>query len=71
MAKKMKHELEKDYKAVALASYNKDRKELLGLDPVDENHIAFVAYLEAIIFGMIPREEFESWIEYYERKLAE
>ena len=71
MAKKMKHELEKDFKAVALASYNKDRKELLGLDPVDENHIAFVNYLEAIIFGMIPREEFESWISYYEKKIAE
>jgi hypothetical protein len=70
MEKKMKYELEKDFKAVALASYNKDRKELLGLDPVDENHIAFVAYIEAITFGMIPREEFESWIEYYEKKLV-
>jgi hypothetical protein len=67
---KMKHELEKDFKALALASYNKDMKELLGSDPVDENSIAFVAYLEAIIFGMIPRAEFESWIEYYERKLV-
>jgi hypothetical protein len=70
MKKKMKHELEKDFKAVALASYNKDRIELLGLEPVDENDISFVAYLEAIVFGMIPREEFESWIFYYERKLA-
>jgi hypothetical protein len=68
---KMKHELEKDFKALALASHNKDRKELLGLEPVDENHIAFVNYLEAIIFGMIPREEFESWISYYEKKVGE
>jgi len=68
---KMKHELENEFKALALASHNKDRKELLGLDPVDENHIAFVNYLEAIIFGMIPREEFESWISYYEKKVSE
>ncbi len=65
-----KYELEKRFKALALASYNKDLKELTSLDPVDENHIAFVAYLEAIIFGMIPREEFESWISYYEGKLV-
>ena len=65
-----KHELEKEFKSLALASYNKDLKELTSLDPVDENSIAFVAYLEAIIFGMIPREEFESWISYYEKKLV-
>ncbi len=70
MEKKMKHELEKDFKAVALAAYNKDRKELLGLEPVDETHIAFVSYIEAITFSMIPREEFESWISYYEKKLV-
>jgi hypothetical protein len=68
---KMKHELENEFKALALASHNKDRKELLGLEAVDETHIAFVNYLEAIIFGMIPREEFESWISYYEKKLAD
>jgi len=67
---KMKHELEKEFKASALASYNKDRTELLGLEPVDENHISFVSYLEAIIFGMIPREEFESWISYYQNRLV-
>ena len=66
---KMKHELEKEFKASALASYNQDRTELFGLEPVDENHISFVAYLEAIIFGMIPREEFESWISYYEKRV--
>lgn len=67
---KMKHELEKEFKALALATYNQDRKEFIGLEPVDENHISFVSYLEAIVFGMIPREEFESWISYYEKKLV-
>ncbi len=64
-----KYELEKMFKASALASYNKDRTELLELEAVDENDVSFVAYLQAIIFGMIPREEFESWISYYQGKI--
>lgn len=67
---KLKHELEKEFKAIALASYNKDRIELCNLEAVSENDISFTSYLEAITFGMIPRTEFESWIEYYEKKLA-
>ena len=65
-----KYELEKMFKAKALASFNKDRIELCQLEAVDENDISFVAYLEAIVFGMIPRTEFESWISYYEKKLV-
>lgn len=66
-----KYELEKMFKAKALASFNKDRIELCQLEAVDENDVSFIAYLEAIIFGMIPRTELESWIEYYEKKLAD
>lgn len=61
-----KYELELRFKEVALEAYNKNFAE-----PVSATSVGFTAYLEAIIFGMIPREEFESWIEYYERKLAE
>lgn len=66
-----KYELEKMFKAKALASFNKDRIELCQLEAVDENDVSFIAYLEAIVFGMIPKAEFESWISYYEKKLAE
>ena len=68
---KMKHELENEFKALALASHNKDRIELCQLEAVDENDVSFIAYLEAIVFGMIPRAELESWIEYYQKKLAD
>lgn len=66
-----KYELEKMFKASALASYNKDRTELLSLEAVDENDVSFIAYLEAIVFGMIPKAEFESWISYYQKKVEE
>jgi hypothetical protein len=61
-----KYELELRFKELALDAYNKNNAE-----PVSATSVGFKSYLEAIIFGMIPREEFESWIEYYERKLAE
>jgi hypothetical protein len=61
-----KYELELRFKELALDAYNKN-----NVEPVSATSVGFTSYLEAIIFGMIPREEFESWIEYYERKLAE
>ena len=61
-----KYDLELRFKELALIAYNKNNAE-----PVSATSNGFIAYLEAIVFGMIPREEFESWIEYYERKLAE
>jgi hypothetical protein len=60
-----KYELELRFKELALDAYNKNNAE-----PVSATSVGFTSYLEAIIFGMIPREEFESWIEYYEKKLV-
>ena len=61
-----KYEMELRFKELALTAYNKDNP-----DPVSATSPYFQAYLDAMVWGMVPRAEIESWIEYYERKLAE
>jgi hypothetical protein len=62
-----KHELEKKFKALALVHYNNNLPEGMS---VDENNIGFQSYLDAMIWGMIEKAEIQSWVEFYERKLA-
>jgi hypothetical protein len=63
-----KYDLELQFKALALAKYNKDRS---PEDSVGERDVYFQAYLDGMVWSMVPRQEIEAWIEYYERKLAE
>jgi hypothetical protein len=62
-----KHELEKKFKALALVHYNNNLPEGMS---VDENNIGFQSYLDAMIWGMIEKAEIQSWVEFYERKVA-
>jgi hypothetical protein len=61
-----KYELEKEFKALALEHYNRN-----SVEPVSATSPYFQSYLDAMVWTMVPRAEIESWIEYYERKLAE
>jgi hypothetical protein len=61
-----KYDLELRFKELALARYNVDREE-----PVSADNTYFQAYLDGMVWTMVPKEEVEGWIEYYERKLAE
>jgi hypothetical protein len=63
-----KYELELKFKELALVHYNNNLPEDCA---VDENNIGFRSYIDAMTWGMVPRAEIQSWIEFYERKLAE
>lgn len=61
-----KYELEKRFKELSLERYNQDKTE-----KVEMNDRWFQTYLEGILISMISKEEFESWIEYLEKKIGE
>jgi hypothetical protein len=61
-----KYELELRFKELALIAYNKNNP-----SPVSATSPYFQAYLDAMVWGMVPRTELESWVEYYERKVSE
>lgn len=61
-----KYDLELRFKELALARHNMD-KEI----PVDKTDVYFQSYLDGMIWSMIERETIESWIQFFERKLAE
>ncbi len=61
-----KYELELRFKELALIAYNKGNAE-----PVSATSPYFMAYLDGMVWSMVPRQEIEGWIEYYERKLGE
>jgi hypothetical protein len=63
-----KYELEQQFKALALAHYNRNTP---AEDVVDERSPYFQSYLDAMVWGMVPREEIVSWIDYYQRKAVE
>lgn len=64
---KMKHELEKEFKALALTHF---KNNMPYVEDIDENNKMFLNYLDAMIWSMIKTDEIKSWIEFYKKQAS-